>query len=226
MEELKNNGYVVLHCSEITDDGIMEYYMNLNKSMGDVQPADYNKYDNIRNEWVDVKYDIEYPSDKPWNSNNYVKLHTDNTITPHYANLTQLVCLKPAQYGGSTCLIPNKEVVDILKYHDEYVSGNLYQKILDFEINFPTKRKILQIKNGEYIFCFNSTQAMKSENTEESRQIIIDFDFFLQKIMSNPMIEIKLNRGDALIFDDEKFLHGRRSFFGSRHLVKCGILTT
>lgn len=37
------------------------------------------------------------------------------------------------------------------------------------------------------------------------------------------MDEIKLNRGDALIFNDELVMHGRRSFMGTRHYKKTGI---
>jgi hypothetical protein len=58
----------------------------------------------------------------------------------------------------------------------------------------------------------------------ENKEIIEEFDIFLQKIThSSLMTEIKLERGDALIFDDSRFLHGRRSIIGSRHYLKCGI---
>ena len=37
------------------------------------------------------------------------------------------------------------------------------------------------------------------------------------------MDEIILNRGDAIIFNDELVLHGRRSFIGTRFYKKTGI---
>ena len=37
------------------------------------------------------------------------------------------------------------------------------------------------------------------------------------------MNEVKLNRGDAIIFNDELVLHGRKSFIGTRHYIKTGI---
>ena len=40
---------------------------------------------------------------------------------------------------------------------------------------------------------------------------------------SNLMNEVKLNRGDAIIFNDELVLHGRKSFIGTRHYIKTGI---
>jgi alpha-ketoglutarate-dependent taurine dioxygenase len=231
-EQISKKGYVVLKNPELqTDEEIIDYYTNLNKTLGKIQEADQNKYENIRdNVWVDIKYNIQEPSIKPWNSNYSIKLHTDNTISPNYANLTQLVCLTPSPYSGHTCLIRNIDVIEIMKFLDVYENNNLFNKILDFEVNYKINspaKKILTFKNNEPIFCFNYTQAMKSENNNEQIKIITEFDNFLHEkiMMSSLMDEIKLNRGDALIFNDEKVIHGRRSIIGNRHYIKCGILT-
>ena len=52
--------------NELTNDEIIEYYTELNKLIGKVQPVDLTKYtDNgISDVWVDVKYDINVESDK------------------------------------------------------------------------------------------------------------------------------------------------------------------
>jgi alpha-ketoglutarate-dependent taurine dioxygenase len=42
-------------------------------------------------------------------------------------------------------------------------------------------------------------------------------------MLSNLMNEVNLNRGDALIFNDELVMHGRKSFIGTRHYIKTGI---
>ena len=217
---LTKDGYVIVQSHKKTDDEIIHYFTEFNKKLGCVQLADTKKYDDITdNIWVNIKYDINFPSNKPWNSNTFIKLHTDNTNTN--ADLTELICLTPSQYSGHTCLIKNEKVVELIKFLDDYENNNLFERILNCEINFPTTRKILEIKERP-IFCFNYTQAMKFNNEKED--IIKEFDDFLQKItLSNLMTEIKLERGDALIFDDSRFLHGRRSIIGSRHYLKCGI---
>jgi alpha-ketoglutarate-dependent taurine dioxygenase len=225
--------------NELSDEEIKDYYLTLNKYIGKVQPVDVCKYtDYYDNDvWVDIKYNKELKSDKPWKSADNLKLHTDNTLTNelNYGNITQLVCLEPSKYSGHTTFISNKEVVNIIRYLDEYEKNNLYKSILNFEIKLSTRnisRKILQVKtdsiNNEEssVFNFNYVQAILGDNNDEQKKVIEEFDNFLQnKIMlSNLMTEIKLKRGESIIFNDEKVLHGRRSVIGSRHYIKCSIL--
>ena len=239
---LDGGEFVILHnisnC-ELSDLEIKEYYLKLNNYIGKIQPIDLKKYtENIPNDiWVDIKYDKDIISNKPWKSSDYLKLHTDNTLTNefNYANLTGLVCLNASKYSGHTTLISNKDVVNIIKYLDEYENKTLYEDILNFEINLSSRninKKILQVLKDEVnniesnIFNFNYLQATLGDNNNKQKKVIEDFDYFLQnKIMlSNLMTEIKLKRGEALIFNDEKMIHGRRSIIGERYYLKCGIL--
>ena len=226
MEELEKlkNGYLIIHANG-SDDEIINYYENFNKKIGIVQKADNVKYTNIINDvWVNVKYDGS-ESDKPWNTDGILKLHTDNSR--NYANLTQLVCIKPASYSGHTTLITNERVVELIKFWDNYKNTNLFDKIFNLEVTFPDfTGPILRLENGKYVFCFNHTKLMKSELDKEKRKIICELDDFLYNkiFLSNLMTEIKLERGDALIFNDERVLHGRRSILGDRHYMKCSIL--
>ena len=221
---MEENGYLIIHTNG-SDDEIINYYENFNKKIGIVQKADDLKYTNIINDvWVNVKYDGT-ESDKPWNTDGILKLHTDNSR--NYANLTQLVCIKPAPYSGHTTLINNDLVVELIKFWDNYKNTNLFDKIFNLEVTFPDfTGPILRVENGKYVFCFNHTKLMKSELDEEKRKIICELDDFLYNkiFLSNLMTEIKLERGDALIFDDERMLHGRRSILGDRHYMKCSIL--
>jgi len=222
IEELKG-GYAIVH-ADGTDDEIINFYETLNSHIGVVQKADDLKYTNIINDvWVNIKYDSE--SEKPWETDDILKLHTDNSR--NYANLTQLVCLEAAPFSGHTTLIKNERVVELIKFWDSYKKTNLFDKILNLEVTFPEFiGPILRIENGKYIFCFNHAKLMKTELDEEKRKIICELDDFLHNkiFLSNLMTEIKLDRGDALIFNDEDMIHGRRSILGDRHYIKCSIL--
>lgn len=223
-KKLKDDGYVILHTNG-TDDEIIDYYQNINTQFGIVQKADTIKYTSIKNDvWVNIKYDGA-ESDKPWETDNILKLHTDNSR--NYANLSELVCLQPAPFSGHTTFIKNERVVELIKFWDSYKKTNLFDKILNLEVTFPEFiLPILRIENGNYIFCFNYTKLMKSEFDEEKRKIISEFDDFLYNkiFLSNLMTEIRLERGDSLIFNDERVLHGRRSILGDRHYIRCSIL--
>ena len=86
--------------------------------------------------------------------------------------------------------------------------------------------KNTSVSKEEYIFCFNHLQTTKASNNDKHTEIITQFDNFLQEkiMMSSLMHEIKLKRGEAIIFNDEKVIHGRRSVIGNRHYIKCNIL--
>lgn len=227
LNQLLEDGYVVIRKKFDTDDEIINYYEEFNKQIGTVQKADNLKYSGILNDvWVNIHYDGS-ESDKPWNTDHFLKLHTDNS--KNYSNLTELVCLQPARYSGHTTLIKNDYVVELIKFWDSYKNTNLFDKIFNLEVIFPDftePKKILRMENEKYIFCFNYTKLMKSEKDEEKQKIICELDSFLQDkiFLSNLMTEIKLERGDALIFNDEQVIHGRRSILGNRHYIKCSIL--
>lgn len=218
-------------------DKITPYYELLNSKIGIVRQVDIAKYTDLNqnNYWVDVKYDFQSNSIQPWKSNYHLKLHTDNTISTNenYAVLTELVCIEPCKYSGETTLIRNDYIVEIIKFIDENANDNLFSQIFDREI-YHTSDTITHIKNkilrfdNHYIFSFNHTQAMKSDkNSDLDKEIINKLNLFLEeKIMnSNLMNEIKLNTGDALIFNDELIMHGRRSVISNRHYKKCTINT-
>ena len=149
LKQLSKNGYVIIRKKFNTDDEIINYYDEFNKQIGTVQKADTSKYTGILNDvCVNIHYDGS-ESDKPWNTDHFLKLHTDNS--KNYSNLTELVCLQPATYSVHTTLIKNDYVVKLIKFWDSYKNTNLFDKIFDLEVTFPDftePKKILQIKNG------------------------------------------------------------------------------
>lgn len=236
---IKNKGeYVIIkNYNNLSDDEIINFYDNLNSFVGRKILIDLVKdtYEISNNHWADVKYDFDSDEKQFWRSSNHQNLHTDNTFCgkEYYGNLTELVCLKPCEYSGNTTLISNNKIIEYIKYIDKNTNRNLYENILNREIyhsagkNLYLKRKILEFKedSNQYLFCYNYFPAKRAKNNEEEIKIINDLNNFLEEkiMLSNLMDEIKLNRGDALIFNDELVMHGRRSFMGTRHYKKTGI---
>lgn len=220
------------------EEDIRHFYELLNTKIGIIRNVDKTKYtdENQDNYWVDIKYKFNSTQIQPWKSNEHLKLHTDNTISTNltYAQITELVCIDPCKYSGLTTIINNNYVIEIMKYVDENTNDNLFDLIYNREIYYTSdckthiKKTILQYdnENNNYIFSFNHTQAIKSDkNTLFEINIINKLNLFLEeKIMhSNLMDEIKLNTGDALLFNDELVIHGRRSVISNRHYKKCSI---
>jgi len=231
--------YVIIKNNNMIKDinELIPFYELLNNNIGTIQNVDTNKYtDSDNNYWVNVKYDFHTDNKNPWRSNSHLKLHTDNTISTvnNYAQLTELVCLEPCKYSGLTTIINNNYIVELIKYVDKNTNDSLFSQIYEREIYYSSdnkihfKNKILNYDNekNNYIFSFNHTQAIKSDkNTDLDKAIVNKLnDFLEEKIMnSNLMDEIKLNMGDALMFNDELVMHGRRSVISNRHYKKCSI---
>ena len=237
---VENDGeYVIIknYNNLINDEDILNFYEKINNSIGRNVQIDLEKdtYKHVSNIWANVKYDYDSDEKQFWRSSSHQNLHTDNTFCEPecYGNITELVCLKSSEYSGNTTLISNKFIVDLIKFLDKNTKNNLYESILNREIyhsagnNLYLKRKILEYneKYNKYIFCYNFFPSSRGMNCEENNEIIKKLNFFLEeKIMcSDLMDEVKLSRGDALILNDEKVMHGRRSFIGTRYYKKTAI---
>ena len=220
---------------------LLNFYEKLNNKIGIMREIDKNKYSEYNNDlkknyWVDVQYDFNIKSDKPWKSDTHLKLHTDNTMSlnENYAQITELVCIEPCKFSGYSLLINNNLVVEIMKYIDLMCKDDLFLQIYNREIyhsnNYENhiKNKILTFDESKnsFIFSFNHTQALKSnKNSEEDLKIINKLNNFLEeKIMFSKLKEeIKLKPGDALLFNDELVLHGRNSVISNIHYKKTSI---
>lgn len=231
------NYIVIRNYDNLTDEEIIYLYENLNKNIGEMIPIDLNDntYLPTMKYWSNVKY--EYGSDEKqfWRSSNHQNLHTDNSFATkeYYANLTELVCLKAVEYSGNTTIISNEKLIDLIKFVDKNNNTNIFDNIYNKNINFSIdntrqiNKPILSYntEKNRYIFNFNYYPATRANNNKKDVELINLLHLFLEeKIMhSNLMNEVKLNRGDAIIFNDELVLHGRKSFIGTRHYIKTGI---
>ena len=231
--KVENCNYVVIkNNNQISDcNNIITYYELLNECLGTIIPVNKEKYtdENQGEYWVNIEYNCHTKSLQPWKTNKPLPLHTDNTVSD-FANITELVCIHPCKYSGETVIISNNYIVELIKYNDVTENDTLFDEILNRKIYFnDIERTILEYdeKNTNYIFMFNKKQAQNSIlNTENDLKLIEKIAIFLEEKITNSclMDEIKLDVGDALLFNDTKVIHGRRSVFGDRFYKKCSIL--
>jgi len=228
---IRNNSNLIEECE------IINYYNELNNLLGEVKIVDKNKYsDEDQNDyWVNVEY--KFNSEKknlessvqPWKSNEELMLHTDNTLSNNlnFANITELVCIQPSDYSGETVIISNNKIIELVKYLDLQNNTNLYDNLLNTKIYHKSEEKNICIKeDSKYTFNFNITQILKSEfNKEPDLDVANNFSKVLNNIMNSSMtVSIKLEKGDALLFNDTLVMHGRKYVFGERLYKKCSIL--
>jgi hypothetical protein len=217
-------------------DTILDMYNKINKYIGKYACIDLeeNTYKPTDKNWTDVKYYVGSDEKQFWRSSKHQNLHTDNSFatSEYFAKLTELICLKPSEFSGHTTIISNDKLVNLIKYNDKLTNNNLFYRILNKELyfsidnNYQVKKHILTENNSKYIFNFNYYPAIRAINSPEDIKLIEELhNFFEEKIMysCDLMHDIKLNYGDAVIFNDELVMHGRRSFIGTRYYKKCGI---
>jgi hypothetical protein len=210
---------------------IMKYYNQMNNLLGKIQLVDKSKYRDTDQDdfWVDIEYKVDSKNTEPWKSNDQLKLHTDNTLSndDNFANITELVCIKASKYSGETVIISNNKLIELVKFLDEINKTDLYNELLKTNIYHKSIKKKICIKNeNTYTFNFNITQISNSQlNNEENINICKDFSNLLENIMKSSLLnEIRLEKGDALLFNDTIVMHGRKHVFGERFYKKCSIL--
>jgi hypothetical protein len=92
------------------------------------------------------------------------------------------------------------------------ICGTNSAKIIDFDEVGP-------------LFCWSNNRISKS-NTEEAITLCKHFHEFLEAkvIRGGLAVPVNLRSGEALIFQDKRFLHGRNGFYGNRFLKKTPIV--
>lgn len=220
----------------VEENQIISYYNSLNNLLGEMKFVDKSKYTDKNQDkyWVDVEYNLNYKNInnlEPWKSNEQLMLHTDNTLSDNlsFANITELVCIRPSDYSGETVIVSNSKIIELVKYLDSINNSNLYYDLINTKIYHKSIEKNICLKNNDtYTFNFNITQILKSLlNTNDNLVIANNFSKILENIMKSSIGNlIRLEKGDALLFNDTLVMHGRKYVFGERLYKKCSVLIT
>ena len=150
-------------------------------------------------------------------------LHSDYAYYPEdkAPDWLMLYCLKPSRYGGQTHLLSTKTLIEILDafYPDllNKLSSSITWYYSGIDGDCIHKRPIL--KND--IINWNFWQVKQEYNNQEVLKITNEFFDFLENTLVAGRIFDYSKRwsiGDAIIFNDQKFLHGRDAFLGDRWL--------
>ena len=131
--------------------------------------------------------------------------------------------------NGETIFIDAKKVADILKD----TNLDLFNKINNLEIiherSGDLKKGPILSENSNNIWNINWNYYCVSKNlTKHENETKEQFQNFLlenSKIKEN-LLQIKMNKGDAIIWKDNEVLHGRNSFIAKnsdRFIWKCAV---
>lgn len=148
-------------------------------------------------------------------TNSNMDCHTDGSYITNVPDIVVLLCVKPALRGGETLLIS----VD-----------TLYSKLTPIEvmklqhIHFPFRGHFFPILTKSQNEFFIRYSRMIIEATPNSIKANIDSNLLdkIDAIIAEYQNTIKLEKGDCLILNNKKILHGRSAFDYSsdRHLKR------
>lgn len=167
--------------------------------------------------WCEVRYDPTFP-DAYRHSSNAQPLHTDGSYVPEFPNAGFLGCVSMTPDGGGTIFLDGADLVRIF----EQRRPDLLARIASQPV--PHKRSgdfrelpVIRNLGAEPLLNWNY-YCVDPECTDEIRQLREDLFEFLrdEPMIADALIEVKLAPGDAVLWKDDRVLHGRHGFNAER----------
>lgn len=218
----------VLHILEQDNMDTDTYFRQLAKSAGIclIYEEDPVTGEIRMNHWTEIKYEPEKSNDAYKNSNKSQPLHTDYGYFSFEIYAAFFYCVTQAEFGGATTFVDVDTVVKIL----QSVNPQLFSHIQKQKIHFGRKGNpiaqnedfILQQDQLGWKINWNFYRAL---GDSENKTLIEDFKDFLDTYIekSGELLELKLQPGEGVFFQDRRVLHGRNAFVGQRQLNKGAI---
>ena len=194
------------------------YYSELVDKLGEIINVDEDIQTgnaNSKERWTDVRYDKN--NDFTFrHANTRQPLHTDAAYVNFDLDVNFFFCMENAEVGGATTFVDSEDVIKILEKYEPA----LYEKLKTVEVDFGkgNDRDSRGIKlNWNYF-------RVMPDNDKDVIEMCEEFHKFLEnKIVGGGLLTgVYLKPGEAAFFQDDRILHGRNSFYGSRTLIKGG----
>lgn len=210
----------VIHLSGLRpDEDLREFYGRMFELVGRAEPLaeDATVADRERQRsgeiWFEVRYDPSIP-DAYRHTANPQPLHTDGSYIPTFPNAGILVCQAMPKTGGATTFVDGRDVVDALTTE----APDLFEAVQTTKISHARSgdRRVepfLRFEKGEPVlnwnyYCVDPDQDIKVATLREEL-----FKF----LNESPIIQartqrVKLSPGEAVMWKDDRILHGRDGF--------------
>ncbi|MCB0512779.1 MAG: TauD/TfdA family dioxygenase [Bacteroidetes bacterium] len=178
------------------------------------------------NHWTKIEYIKGHEESSYKHSNHAQPLHTDYGYFSFEIYCAFFYCVEQAEFGGATTFFDVDLLVQILNE----INPDLFDKLLKTKIHFGRYENTIA-QNSDYILQkdslgwkinWNYFRALEDKN---HRDLVLEFKDFLDTNIerSGELLPLKLQKGEAVFFQDRRILHGRNSFIGNRQLNKGAI---
>jgi alpha-ketoglutarate-dependent taurine dioxygenase len=177
--------------------------------------------------WAEVRYDPAIPNSYR-NSSNAQPLHTDGSYIPTHPNAAFMCCVASADNGGETVFISAEELVAALETERPDLLDALQQIPIPHVRGDRRIHPVIRRDGAELLLNWNYYCVAEDcePRVAELRQHF--FDYLRDSVaVRSALVPIKLMPGDAVLWKDDRLLHGRNAFVGNRpgerFLWKCAV---
>ncbi|MBX3154680.1 MAG: TauD/TfdA family dioxygenase [Deltaproteobacteria bacterium] len=178
--------------------------------------------------WFEVRYDPTFP-DAYRHSKNPQPLHTDGSYIPSFPNATLMCCVAAAAEGGETVFISAEELVAALADEQPDLLAKLEATTMPHARSGDCRELPVIRREGGAIYLNWNYYCVVQSCPPEVRDLRERFFAFLRDSprVRRALTEVKLRPGEAVVWRDERCLHGRNAFspqaVSERFLWKCAI---
>src|SRR3990167_1669629 len=155
-------------------------------------------------------------------SSKHQSFHVDCGDNNYQPNFAILVCLKSAEIGGFSLIVPNEKIIEFIKtsnLNSEEIKALYASKSIIYErgnINF-TSGIVHKNASGESCFRIRYADRMTGK-TLLYEELLYELLVFVHNRVNH--YRFLLETGEILILNNNKVLHGRNSFKGERELMR------
>jgi alpha-ketoglutarate-dependent taurine dioxygenase len=178
--------------------------------------------------WMEVRFDPKIPAAYR-HSASAQPLHTDGSYIPGYPS-TLMFCVRSAPTGGETVFVPNDDLLRLLEKRRPDLLERLWAVPLRHRRSGDERTECIlrRDSDGAVLVNWNYYCVDRSFGTEAS-QLADEFFAYLHddSAVTAAFLPILLQPGDAVIWKDDRVLHGRNAFHAThdsdRWIWKCAL---
>jgi alpha-ketoglutarate-dependent taurine dioxygenase len=163
--------------------------------------------------WTEVRFDPAFP-EAYRHSTSAQPLHTDGSYIPLHPNATLMCCVHNAARGGETIFISGDDCVAALRAERPDLLEGLKSTPMPHARSGDRRVcPVFRQQNGAWLLNWNYYCVAK-DCEPKARELRETFFAYLgdSKRVRDALVEVKLRPGDAVVWKDERVLHGRHAF--------------
>ena len=178
--------------------------------------------------WMEVRYDPAFP-DAYRHSPNAQPLHTDGSYIPSFPNATLMCCVASAAQGGETVFLTAEALVEALGRERPELLADLEAVVMPHARSGDRRElPVIRREGGELRLNWNYYCVAGDADPVAAALRERFFEYLrTSEAVRAAIVPVKLAPGDAVVWKDERLLHGRNAFAaaaaGERFLWKCAV---